>query len=162
MDHLRQLSTSYVLPNTHVDYLKSLKSSGFEPQVIYDIGACVLHWTKDAKKLWPNATYVLFDAFAPAEFLYIESGHPYFLGVLSDQTGKQVEWHQNDIAPTGNSYYREDNDGIFPPNQSVSKTTVMLDDVVAQYNFPLPDLIKVDVQGSEVDVIKGCNSCQEN
>ena len=61
--HLRNLSLNDSLPVNHFNYLKKLKESGFEPKVIYDIGSCVLHWTNKAKQLWPNAKYILFDAF---------------------------------------------------------------------------------------------------
>ena len=63
--------------------MKRLKESGFEPKVIYDIGSCVLHWTKVAKELWPEATFILFDAFAEAEFLY--EGYDYHMGALSNE-----------------------------------------------------------------------------
>lgn len=43
------------LPRDHVSYLNLLKLSGFEPRVIYDIGANELQWTLVAKRLWPDA-----------------------------------------------------------------------------------------------------------
>ena len=64
----------------------------------------VLHWTKAAKEIWPDATFVLFDAFAEAEFLY--EGYQYHMGVLSDEE-KEVDFYQNEYQPGGNSYYRE-------------------------------------------------------
>jgi len=32
------------------------------PKIIYDIGACVQHWTRKAKEVWPNYKYYLLDA----------------------------------------------------------------------------------------------------
>ena len=49
--HLRYLATQDALPSNHVEYLWNLKKNGFEPKVIYDIGSCVLHWTKVAKRV---------------------------------------------------------------------------------------------------------------
>jgi hypothetical protein len=77
--HLRNLHNMNPLPENHFNYLIKLKKEGFEPKVIYDIGSCVLHWTNQAKKLWPDAKYILFDAFAPAEFLYKEYGYDYIV-----------------------------------------------------------------------------------
>ena len=153
--HLLSLSRENLIPHTHIQYLQNLKNNGFEPKVIYDIGSCALHWTKEAKKLWPDATYILFDAFSPVEFLY--KGYDYHIGCLSDTNDNDVKFYQNDYLPGGNSYYREIGcDGkYFPEDKFVIKTTTTLERVVKKRKFPYPDFIKIDVQGSEVDIIKG-------
>lgn len=156
MDHLLHIQKKDDIPINHVNHLKYLKSNGFEPKVIYDIGSCVLHWTNQAKKLWPDATYILFDAFAPAEFLY--RGYDYHIGVLSDKDDNIVKFYQNDYLPGGNSYYREigcGNGKYFPEDKYIEKKTTKLDTIVKERGFPLPDFVKIDVQGAEVDVIRG-------
>jgi FkbM family methyltransferase len=140
----------------HLPYLLHLKRQGFEPRVIYDIGSCVAQWTNQAKRVWPDAKYILFDAFEPAEFLY--SGYDYHIGVLSDRDDRVVKFYQNDWMPTGNSYYREvghANGALFPVDSYTEKVAKTLDTVVKQRGFPLPDLVKIDVQGSELDVLQG-------
>ena len=72
---LKSLSNMSVMPESHISYLKKLKKEyNFEPEVIYDIGACVLHWTKESLKIWPNSTYYLFDGMDSVGFLYDEIG----------------------------------------------------------------------------------------
>ncbi|MBD1218449.1 MAG: FkbM family methyltransferase [Aphanizomenon flos-aquae Clear-A1] len=155
--HLTHLSANPGgLPEAHKDYLRNLKASGFEPKVIYDIGACVLHWTKFAQELWPEAEIILFDAFQPAEFLY--PPHRYNIGVLSDQDNKEVKFYQNDMLPGGNSYYREigcQGGRFFPEDSYKVMYTRTLDSLVQERGYPLPDLVKIDVQGAEKDVISG-------
>jgi FkbM family methyltransferase len=153
--YLYDFSRDIAIPDDHKRYLEDLKNNGFEPEVIYDIGSCVLHWTREARRLWPNAQIILFDAFAPAEFLY--GDYPYFMGVLGDQDGKVVRFYQNDKLPGGNSYYRETYmDGqYFPADKYIDKVMHRLDTVVSQMKFPAPDLIKIDIQGCEMDVLKG-------
>lgn len=163
--HLRNLSSQRMLPHAHVAYLQKLKDNGFEPKVIYDIGACVLHWTQESKRIWPNAEHVLFDAFAPAEFLYIEQNFRYHVGVLSDVDNKEVRFYQNDMFPGGNSYYREigcQHGKFFPEDKYILKKTRTLDSIVSEKGFPLPDLIKMDVQGAELDILRGAKNTQKH
>lgn len=158
---LRDLGSQRLIPGQHLDYLSKLKQQGFEPNVIYDIGSCVLHWTNEAERIWPNSQYVLFEAMSSVEFLYKEKNYPYHIGLLSDKAGKEVVFYQNDYHPGGNSYYRE-NVQVNPEannyfNESHRKIlqSDTLDDVVKQKNLPLPDLIKMDIQGAELDVLRG-------
>lgn len=164
--HLAQLTFNpHGLPESHKNYLRNLKASGFEPKVIYDIGACVLHWTRFVEQLWPNAEIIAFDAFEPAEFLYKEHNIKYHLGVLSDQDNKEVKFYQNDMLPGGNSYYREigcQGGRFFPEDSFKVLQTRTLDSVVQERGFPLPDLVKIDVQGAEKDLISGATNTLVN
>ena len=123
-DRFRWIASNIPIPNDHVSYLRSLKASGFEPKVIYDIGACVLQWTTEAKRLWPDAQYVLFDAFEEPEYLYKQSGYDYSVGVLGNATGVSVKWYQNATYFAGNSYYKELDDVVFAPENYFDRRTV--------------------------------------
>ena len=155
--HLKTLSNLRCIPTNHINYLQTLKMGGFEPKVIYDIGSCVLHWTNEVRQLWPNAKIILFDAFSEAQFLYKDYEH--YIGVLSDKDDVVVKFYQNTLYPGGNSYYREIGCEVsniyFPENNYVEKITKRLDTIVRERSFPLPDLVKIDVQGAEVDIIQG-------
>lgn len=155
--HLRHLSRLPCLPSAHIEYLGKLKQSGVEPRVIYDIGACVLHWTHEANKIWPAADIYVFDAIEECAFLYEEEQYDYHIGVLSHTDNNIVKFYQNDYLPGGNSYYRE-NSQHFPESCAKEKMTRTLDTIVKERNFPKPDLVKIDVQGAEMDVLKGANS----
>ena len=47
---------------THRNALARLKSLGFAPAVIYDIGAYRGGWTRVAAEVFPEAQFVLFEA----------------------------------------------------------------------------------------------------
>lgn len=170
VDHLRTLGKQQLMPKAHSDYLIAL-SKEFSPKVIYDIGACVLHWTNVANQIWPSAKFIAFEAMEESEPLFKEAGIDYSIGLLSDTDDKLVTFYQNTLYPGGNSYYRENTDFnadahvFFSDNHKKLKPTVTLDTVVKQRKFPLPDLIKMDVQGAELDIIKGAKEvlayCQD-
>ena len=152
-----------LLPKDHINFLEKLKTDyNFTPSVCYDIGSCVLHWTRHAERIWPNSKVYLFDAFEPAMFLY--KTNEYYYGVLSDTDDNQIKFYQNDILFCGNSYYREIGSGsdVFPNENYILKTTKSLDSVVKEKGFIYPDLIKIDVQGAELDILKGATNVLSN
>jgi FkbM family methyltransferase len=158
--HLMKLHYDHSVPIKHIEYIKNeIKNKyNFNPKVVYDIGSCVLQWTSPMEKLWPNAKFVLFEAMEEVEFLY--NGYLHHLGVLSDQDFKNVAFYKNTWSPGGNSYYKEIGCGeeskrLFNDTTKFRYTTRTVDSIVKEKNFPLPDLIKIDVQGCEVDILKG-------
>lgn len=156
---LRSLGSQRLLPAKVVNQLREL-SETFTPKVVYDIGACVLHFTNEAKLIWGDAEYVAFEAMDETEFLYQENNMRYHCGLLSN-VETEVEFYQNLEHPGGNSYYRENNQInpeahlYFPEEKKVIKTTSLLDTVVDDKGFPLPDFVKIDVQGAELDILRG-------
>jgi FkbM family methyltransferase len=148
------------IPETHKKKLAELCHNGFKPTVIYDIGACFGQWRREAKVVWPSSNFVLFEANARAKFLYQD---PHYIGVLSDCDGKVVDFYINYGSPGGASYFREIGDPssniLYTENNIEKRVSITLDTIVAHMNFPLPDLIKMDIQGSELDVCKGATKC---
>jgi len=152
---LEQIAETDLLPKEHADYLKSMNVS---PAVVYDIGACVLHWTRKAKEAWPGAQYYLFDATSSTIPFHESSGHPWYNGVLTDADNKLVEFYENLDHPGGNSYYKE-NTSAYSDKHKQLKLGYTLDTIVQRNYWPFPDLIKMDVQGAELDILKGASNC---
>lgn len=147
-----------LMPKIHLSTLIKLKNDyNFEPLYIYDIGAAVLHWTNFAKQVFPNSTIYLFDAYEYNRIFYNDYKH--FIGVLSDEDNKIVNFYSHPDNIGGNSYYKEighDNSNDFHnENTKTERKTFKLSTIIETYNFNLPNLIKMDVQGAEYDIIKG-------
>lgn len=156
------------MPDDHVDYLFKLKYwNNFHPKVIYDIGSNYLSWYNLASNVWRNAKIYCFDAFSGFEDVYPRYDIEYSIDLLSD-CEKQVEFYENRMCPglcsvypvnqkyeLGNQFYNEH-------LEKVVRTTKTLDSLIREKKWSKPDLIKMDVQGSEVDILKGASEILEN
>jgi FkbM family methyltransferase len=132
----------------------------FNLETVYDIGASDGSFTNGIKKhLHPDTKYHLFEPYQYPE-IEVDSDHQWHRVYLSDKE-KKVQFYINDKYHTGNSYYRE-NTPAFNNIEPTEVTTVALDSYVAENNLPLPDIIKIDTQGSELDILKGGTYCLKN
>lgn len=166
---LQDTHTRINIPNEHINFLEKL-SKDFYPEnmIIYDIGSSVLHWTQNASKIWKNSKIHLFDGMTEMELFYDEynkqnnTNYEYNVGVLCDEDYKKISFYQNDELSGGNSYYKEighkNSHTIFTENHIKHKIGMKLETIVKNKNIPIPDLIKIDVQGAELDILKGSMS----
>lgn len=169
-NHFRDIHDLMNLPDGHTRYLELIARNGLKPKVIYDIGSCVLHWYDQAKRIWPDAKVIPFDAMTEVATLYdAQEVNQYVTGaVLSDVDNKVVDFYQNMQWFAGNSVYRENPmhsplaSSIFTEKNIVKKKTITLDTLIETYDFPKPDMIKMDIQGSELDVLMGAQRTLEN
>jgi FkbM family methyltransferase len=139
-----------LLPWAHARYLERLKHEGFEPKVIFDIGACVGNWAMHARRLWPDATLVLFDANPAVEGVLCRYGDVH-IDVLTESDDKRVTFYIDSRSPgLSRTLSRTLND-----TTEAARTGQTLDTIVARRGFPAPDLVKIDVQGAELDVVVG-------
>lgn len=124
------------------------------PNAILDIGANRGHWAEEAHKQWPCALIECVEG-NPECFEHLAAKpHPFHIALLSDAP-KELTFYQRDGAPacTGCSYYREltefyEGDKARP----VHMQSTTLDTLFPTDTF---DLIKLDVQGAELDVLRG-------
>jgi FkbM family methyltransferase len=127
---------------------------------VYDIGAFKGEWSSFYKKTsLKESKFILFEANEHHKNDLIQKSFIFFIEILSDEN-KYVNFYNNNNSP-GDSIYREStpNHNRLLPQNKRSKT---LDEVVFQNNLPLPDLIKIDTQGSEIDILKGAKKTLQN
>lgn len=126
----------------------------FTPKTILDIGANVGQFYNQIKIVFPNAYYYLIEGNEKCEDAIKNLNVNYSICLLSDSI-KEVDFfiRKNEQLCTGNSIYREKTT-FFSDDQIeiVKKRTSTLESLFNEQTF---DLIKIDTQGSEMDIIKG-------
>jgi len=124
--------------------------------VVYDIGAHKGRWARQMQRLMPGARLILFEANPAHKADLIETGFEHYIGVLSQSNGAEVSFfsRQDDAGSTGGSAYKEKT----PQYRDIKPArwpTRTLASLVAEKGLPVPDLVKLDTQGAEIDVIAG-------
>jgi FkbM family methyltransferase len=141
---------------SHRNALGRLKSLGFAPAVIYDIGAYRGGWTRVAAEVFPGAQFVLFEANADHADELARSGHRHIITALGRDDGVRMFHLPRSGDVTGASLYVEKTAHYAAANLQVREVAIArLDTVVKRDNLPAPDLVKIDVQGAELDVLAG-------
>lgn len=122
---------------------------------ILDIGAHFGDFTKGMKQQMPFVKYFMIEANGECESKLKEvTFTDYIITLLSDME-KEVVYYVNksNLTSTGNSYYKENTEHFSQDNIIEKKLKATTLDIL----FPDDtfDFIKIDTQGSEVDIIKG-------
>ena len=135
-----------------INSLKKLKSFGFEPINILDIGANKGKWTLLVKKkVFPLAKYTLIEAIDYDELSSINNvSNMTSMILLLDEKVDKVIW--NEMRNTGDSIYKE-NTSYFDDCKKIERDTTTLD-IIFQDKKSF-DLIKIDCQGAEIPILKG-------
>ena len=134
----------------------------FLPYRILDIGANVGQFHILAKQNFPSSFIFSIEANKECEIFLKAITDNYYIGMLAkDNFEYKFYKRKGDPTSTGNSFYKELTH-FYSPDQLdiVRENGVMLDDLFEiESEF---DLIKIDTQGSELDIITGGkNLCQK-
>ena len=138
-----------------VNALQKLKSFGFEPKNILDIGANKGKWTLEIKKkVFPKAEYTLIEAIDYEELDKLSEKHDNinYKNILLDEIEHFVTWYEK--RNTGDSLFKE-NTGYFDDCKEIKRSATTLD-LVFNKNEVF-ELIKIDCQGAEIPILKGGN-----
>lgn len=119
--------------------------------VVYDIGAHKGKFSKELKKVLPDAEYILFEANEVHRDELKKSGFNFYTMALADVDGQKQFYG---LGGTGDSFYRE-NSSVYDDTEPKLIEVYSLDTLVRTEGLTTPDLIKIDTQGSEIDILKG-------
>lgn len=132
-----------------------LKNNNLDIKSVLDVGAHAGTFTFECKKYYPDAYYFMIDGNPITEHYIRNANIDYKITYLSDVVKDTVVYKTvHNAFNTGDSLYRE-NTNYYSDDKLITEqiTTSTLDDIFK--NEVTFDFIKIDSQGSEMDIIKG-------
>jgi FkbM family methyltransferase len=138
--------------------LEEVRDLGINPTVILDIGAHSGQFYRWAKRTWPTSAIWMVEANEVHERILknitLGTDDEYLIAVLGDEERDVTFYTRSDKPHTeGASYYKENAYWDIPQLvMQIPKRLQKLDNLFEDMQF---DIIKMDTQGSELDIIKG-------
>jgi FkbM family methyltransferase len=133
--------------------IERLKKIGFNPKQIIDVGAYEGEWTRKCAKIFPEARFLMVEAMnqKKEDLQKLAAGNKRIsaaISLLGAKTGEEVYFAELETA----SSVLEENSSA---HQRSKRTINSLNDLVKEYQISKVDFIKLDVQGYELEVLKG-------
>jgi len=141
------------VPNTDA-CLAAMKGRGFHPGTAIDVGAYSGEWTLALRQLFPETRVLMVEPQAAqkerlATLTHVHDGVELAPVLVGPAVASGVTFYQ---AETGSSVLRDLGNGAA---QSTVMPMTTLDAITAGTRFERPDFLKLDVQGYELEVLKG-------
>lgn len=133
--------------------LERLRNLGYKPRHIIDIGAFEGEWAIRTSEVFPEAGILMIEAMPQkqAKLQKVCSAHPnlsFEIALLGPEDGREVQFTE---LETASSVLEEE----AATHHRISRTTTTLDSVLERKSITNPSLVKLDVQGYELEVLKG-------
>jgi FkbM family methyltransferase len=137
-----------------------LRTVGFMPSVIYDIGAASGDWARLAGKTWPEASIFGFEPNrrehdnleqARKDVPKFQYRHA-FLGPEPGTASYVDRGHQTSLLSAGGR----------SADSAQTAPVLVLDQLITDGSMPPPDLMKLDVQGFELQVLSGAEQAMKH
>ena len=149
------------VPSMHWSLL-NLKRLGYRPKMAADIGAYEGQWTKDFLEVFPGTKVLMAEAQPEKEVMLqkVKAAYPgveFTISVLSSEENKKIIFNENETA----SHISESKQLTQQQGQK-EYFTKTLDGIIEKSAMGLPDFLKLDVQGHEIEVLKGGATALKN
>jgi len=138
--------------------LERTRAQGFAPSTIIDVGASNGQWTRECLQIFPDARYLLVDP--------LEENRS-TLGALAASDARIEVWQGALGAESGSLdlWAHGDQSSFLPshdfPGLRRAVQVRTLDSFIETSLLQAPMLLKADVQGYELEVLKGASRCLE-
>jgi FkbM family methyltransferase len=142
-------------------FLEDIRSRSFIPSSILDVGANQGDWTRMAKDVFPEASFLLIEPQLEMrksldtlctefqDILWIEAG-------VGSKEGRMVQTIYDDLAAS--SFLPAPNEDLLQSGKQREVSIVTIDSLLEKKIITIPDLVKLDIQGFELEALRGASS----
>jgi FkbM family methyltransferase len=138
--------------------LEDLKIRGLNCKSILDVGANSTNWSRLANNIFPNAHFYLIEPQIEME-KYLKSftdefvHSVYFLNGAGAKNEVLTLTVWDDLL--GTSLLPHENDTLLKNGKQRKIEIIKIDDLIESHKINIPELIKLDIQGFELEALKG-------
>jgi FkbM family methyltransferase len=126
------------------------------PSRVIDVGAHVGEFTKQIYYNFPECKIVMVEANPNCEPHLRLLGKPYDIVALSDKEGYgNLHIEKTNLTPTGASLYKENTEWYSEGKYEIITVPTSTLDIKNYFENQQIDLLKLDVQGAELDILNG-------
>jgi FkbM family methyltransferase len=143
-------------------HISNLKKLGFNPDMVIDVGALFGEWTDNVRQIFPEAKFIMIEP-QIGQKQYLEvltrkfSNVSLELSLVGDKEKDDVEFY---VMGSGSSIYQENTDCH---REKVLLKMQTIDTLIStKHTAPKKCFLKLDVQGAEIDVLKGAAQLLQN
>ncbi|WP_276373580.1 FkbM family methyltransferase [Chryseolinea sp. H1M3-3] len=148
-------------PVGRMDFLlQDLNKRGLVCNSVLDVGANKASWSRLAKRVFPSANFCLIEPQLEMkeeleEFCRDFEGSIYILAGAGSQKGLSTFTVWEDLA--GSSFVPKPDENLKKVGKQREVEIIAIDDLIGSSRITVPELIKLDIQGYELEALMGAS-----
>lgn len=143
--------------------IANLKALGYQPKTIIDVGAYKGEWTTSVAGIFDQSKFLMIEAQPNLKnhLATVASNNDQIIFESTLVGAAENDVKEFTVMKTGSSVFEQTHEGKADRNK-VQLTTKTLDGIVKEHKLEGEFFLKMDVQGYEIEVMKGAPQVLEN